>query len=113
MAVKQNGMKRTKLLDVHSAKQQFHLLEVFFENILIRVDTADIWLYFGIGGLTMAELRPCPKCGRRPLLGYACGEYFIVGQVGGCGVCDMFGEMHASREQEVEAWNRRVKNDTN
>lgn len=57
----------------------------------------------------MAELKPCPKCGRKPLLGYACGEYFIVGQVGGCGVCDMFGEMHASREQEVKAWNRRVK----
>ena len=58
----------------------------------------------------MIELKQCPKCGRRPLLGYACGEYFIVGQVEGCGVCDTFGEMHASREQEVEAWNRRADN---
>ena len=59
----------------------------------------------------MAELKPCPKCGLRPLLGYACGEYFIVGQVrGGCGVCDTFGEMHASREQESEAWIRRADN---
>ena len=58
----------------------------------------------------MAELKPCPKCGRRPLIGYACGEWFIVGQVGGCGVCDTFGEMHSSREQEVEAWNRRAGN---
>lgn len=57
----------------------------------------------------MAELKPCPKCGRRPLIGYACGEWFIVAQVGGCGVCDTFGEMHASREQEVEAWNRRAE----
>lgn len=54
----------------------------------------------------MTELKPCPKCGRRPLIGYACGEWFIVGQVEGCGVCDTFGEMHATREQEVEAWNR-------
>ena len=44
--------EKTKLLDVHSAKQQFHLLEVFFGNILIRVDTADIWLHFGIGEFT-------------------------------------------------------------
>ena len=59
----------------------------------------------------MIYLKPCPKCGRRPLLGYACGEYFIVGQVGGgCGVCDTFGEMHASREQEAKAWNGRADN---
>lgn len=52
------------------------------------------------------ELNPCPKCGRRPLLGYACGVYFIVGQVGGCEVCETFGERHSSREQEAEAWNQ-------
>lgn len=56
----------------------------------------------------MIELKPCTKCGRRPLLGYACGEYFILGQVGGCEVCDNFVEMHATREQEAEAWNRRA-----
>lgn len=55
MAVKQNGMKRTKPLNAHSVKRQFHLLAVFFENILIRVDTVNIWLGFGIGGLKMAE----------------------------------------------------------
>lgn len=54
----------------------------------------------------MDELKPCPKCGRRPIFGYACGEYFIAGQHEGCPVCDNFGEMHASREQESEAWNR-------
>lgn len=54
----------------------------------------------------MVELKPCPKCGRRPLIGYAYGEWFIVGQVGGCVVCDAFGEMHATEEQEAEAWNR-------
>lgn len=48
-------MKRTKPLGVCGAKRQFHLLAVFFENILIRVDTANIWLGFGIGGLTMDE----------------------------------------------------------
>lgn len=58
----------------------------------------------------MTELKPCPKCRRRPSLGYACGEYFIVGQREGCPVCDNFREMHASREQEAEAWNRRADN---
>ena len=57
----------------------------------------------------MIELNPCPKCGNRPLFGYACGEYFIVGQHEGCPVCDNFREMHASREQEAEAWNRRCR----
>lgn len=55
------------------------------------------------------ELNPCPKCGRRPLLGYACGEYFIVSQVEECVVCNNFREMHATKEQEAEAWNRRTK----
>lgn len=55
MVVKQNGMKRTKPLSAHSVKRQFPLLVVFFENILIRADTVNIWLGFGIGGLTMDE----------------------------------------------------------
>jgi hypothetical protein len=55
VAVKQNGMKRTKHLSARGAKRQFDQLAVFFENILIRVDTVIIWLSFGIGGLTMAE----------------------------------------------------------
>lgn len=50
-------MKRTKPLDARGAKRQFHLLAVFFENILIRVDTVNIWLGFGIGGLTMADIK--------------------------------------------------------
>lgn len=58
----------------------------------------------------MTELKPCPNCGYRPSLGHAYGKYFIVGQVEGCEVCDTFGEMHASREQEAEAWNRRTDN---
>lgn len=57
------------------------------------------------------ELKPCPKCGRRPIFGYACGEYFIVGKHEGCPVCDNFGEMHATEEQEAEAWNRRTTNE--
>ena len=58
----------------------------------------------------MSELKPCPECGYKPLFGYACGEYFIVGQHEGCPVCDNFGEMHATEEQEAEAWNRRADN---
>lgn len=59
----------------------------------------------------MLELKQCPKCGRKPLIGYAYGVWFIEGQVEGCEVCDTFGEMHASKEQEVEAWNRRASNE--
>ena len=64
----------------------------------------------------MAELKPCPQCGEVPEIGYACGEYFILPiskAIGTC-VCSSFTEMHASKEQEIEAWNRRadsVKND--
>ena len=57
----------------------------------------------------MAELKPCPHCGRVPLIGYACGEYFIVGAVRDCPVCDDFTEMHSSEAIEIEAWNRRAE----
>lgn len=56
----------------------------------------------------MIELKPCPKCGRRPSLGYACGEYFIVGG-SDCPMCGGFNEMHASSKQEVEEWNRMLE----
>ena len=57
----------------------------------------------------MAELKPCPCCGLSPLIGYACGEYFIVGRVKNCPVCDEFTEMHSSEGTEIEAWNRRAE----
>lgn len=60
----------------------------------------------------MAEIKPCPKCGEVPIIGYACGEYFILPiskAIGAC-VCSSFAEMHASKEQEIEAWNRRADN---
>ena len=53
-------MKRTKRLSARSAKRQFHLLAVFFENILIRADTVNIWLFFGTGGLT--DVAPVVRC---------------------------------------------------
>ena len=55
----------------------------------------------------MADILPCPKCGEVPLIGYACGEYFVLPlskPVGTC-ICSSFYEMHASEEQEIEAWN--------
>lgn len=54
----------------------------------------------------MAELKPCPHCGYAPRIGYACGEYFVVGTVKDCPVCDNFCEMHSSESVEIEAWNR-------
>lgn len=62
--------------------------------------------------MTENELKPCPKCGEVPMIAYACGEYFILPiskPVGAC-VCSSFCEMHASKEQEIEAWNRRTDN---
>ena len=57
-------------------------------------------------------LKPCPKCGVVPEIAYACGEYFIFSidkPVGVC-VCSSFCEMHTSKEQEINAWNRRTDN---
>ena len=55
----------------------------------------------------MAELKPCPCCGQIPQIGYACGEYFIMGTEE-CPFCDDFLEMHSSENTEIEAWNRWV-----
>lgn len=60
----------------------------------------------------MTELKPCSQCGETPILGYACGEYFILSlskAIGTC-VCSSFNEMHSSEEQEIDCWNRRVDN---
>ena len=60
----------------------------------------------------MTELKPCPQCGEVPEIRYACGEYFILPTskaVEDCG-CSYFTEMHSTKEQEIEAWNRRVDN---
>lgn len=58
----------------------------------------------------MTELKPCPKCGGVPRIGYAFGEYFVVGTEDDCPVCGVvsFVEMHSSEEMEIEAWNRVV-----
>lgn len=53
------------------------------------------------------KIKPCPQCKRVPLIGYVCGEYFITSTPATC-FCSSFTEMHASKEQEIEAWNREV-----
>ena len=60
----------------------------------------------------MPELKPCPKCKEVPIIGYACGEYFImpVSKAVGTCVCSSFVEMHSDEKDEIEAWNRRVDN---
>lgn len=55
------------------------------------------------------ELKPCPKCGYFPRLNYACGEFFMIGKRD-FPVCGGFKEIHATEEQELEAWNRRADN---
>lgn len=60
----------------------------------------------------MAELKPCPKCGKVPKIGYACGEYFIMSEDDECPICGLdFGEMHSNEEMEIEAWNRRAEDE--
>ena len=58
----------------------------------------------------MSELKPCPFCGLKPMIEYACGEYFIVGMVADCPVCGYFCEMHSSEKMEIKAWSRRINN---
>ena len=59
------------------------------------------------------ELKPCPKCGDVPEIGYCCGEYFIFhpSKVVGMCVCSSFTEMHSNENLEIEAWNRRADNE--
>lgn len=60
----------------------------------------------------MSELKPCPRCGVPPKIGYVCGEYFVYGENIGCPYCGAaFTEMHSSEELEIEAWNRRADNE--
>lgn len=68
------------------------------------------WLRCLVCGAHMDEegLQKCPSCGKVPDIGYACGEYFIIGSGTDCPVCDGFDEMHSSEKVEIEAWNRRV-----
>lgn len=59
----------------------------------------------------MANIKPCPKCGETPIVGYACGDYFIMPlskPLFTC-VCSSFNEMHASEEREIEEWNKYVE----
>lgn len=58
------------------------------------------------------ELKPCPKCGEVPKIGYACGEYFVFHEsapIGAC-ICSSFHEMHLSEEQEIKVWNDYIEN---
>ena len=58
------------------------------------------------------EIKPCPQCGKVPMLGYVCGKYFILptSKAAEDCLCVSFAEMHTTKEQEIEAWNRRVEN---
>lgn len=59
------------------------------------------------------ELKPCPRCGVPPHIGYACGEYFIAGKDPSCPICGhAFTEMHSNEGEEIKAWNRRAEAQT-
>lgn len=58
----------------------------------------------------MTKLKACPKCNAYPKIGYACGEFFVIGGTDGCEVCGSFTEMHSTEEQEVDAWNEKQNN---
>lgn len=47
-------------------------------------------------------------CGKTPKTGYACGEYFIIGN-GDCIMCQQsYTPMHSSEDSTINAWNRFV-----
>lgn len=59
----------------------------------------------------MTEVKPCPQCKEVPIIGYCCGEHFVMplkAPVGAC-VCSSFTEMHSSEETEIKAWNKHVE----
>ena len=57
------------------------------------------------------KLKPCPRCGVPPRVGYACGEYFIYGEDPDCPICGHnFTEMHSNEGEEIKAWQRRAGN---
>ncbi len=59
----------------------------------------------------MAEIKPCPKCGETPIVGYACGEFFIMplSQPLFMCPCSSFISMHSSEEREIDEWNEYVE----
>lgn len=58
----------------------------------------------------MKECNPCPLCGSRVHIGYACGDYFVSGGEDDCPVCGIeYSEMHASEKGMEEAWEKRVQ----
>lgn len=49
----------------------------------------------------MSELRPCPICGAKAKVGYACGDYFVHCSEGCTSpMCD-----HPSIQQTIDHWN--------
>lgn len=59
----------------------------------------------GLIGEHEIPLRKCPVCGQEPVLGYACGEYFVYGKDDSCIGCgNRYTEMHTDPAAMIEAW---------
>lgn len=82
----------------HSICQNNHTLEGIWNTLANLFGDKEI------------ELKRCPVCGRVPSINYACGEYFVDGREGCrfCGSGGTFSEMHASKDREIDAWNKAV-----
>ncbi len=46
----------------------------------------------------------CPECHREVSIGYACGEYFVIGSGANCPLCDCFKVMRNSEVDELNCW---------
>ena len=46
----------------------------------------------------------CPECDSTVKIGYACGEYFVIGSNTNCPCCDDFNLMRNSGADEVNCW---------
>ena len=55
----------------------------------------------------MTELKPCPFCGNKAMIFNSSFGYFVS-----CNVCEVETPAFEYRETAIEAWNRRVNNET-
>lgn len=54
----------------------------------------------------MSELKPCPFCGGEAWLVMGSCGYMVE-----CGACHIFGAIRGTKEEAIEAWNRRANDE--
>ena len=65
-----------------------------------------------MGGLTMAELKPCPFCGCTAIINHkeAIEAWIVECSNNSCPASYMIGNYYDTENEAVEVWNRRADN---